>query len=95
LEGDKDAPRKQRHTATRIYHRLVSEAGFEGSATTVRRYVRKAKLQLGIGGNKAFLPLEPECGKEAEVDWGTAVGVIGGEQTRFKFFCMRSKYSSA
>jgi len=93
LEGDKDAPRKQRHTATRIYHRLVSEAGFEGSATTVRRYVRKAKLQLGIGGNKAFLPLEPECGKEAEVDWGTAVGVIGGEQTRFKFFCMRSKYS--
>ena len=32
LEGDKDAPRKQRHTATRVYHRLVSEEGFAGGA---------------------------------------------------------------
>ena len=30
LESDKDAPRKQRHTATRIYHRLVGEEGFKG-----------------------------------------------------------------
>ena len=30
LEGDKEAPRKQRHTGTRIYHRLVSEEGFAG-----------------------------------------------------------------
>jgi transposase len=93
LKGDKDAPRKQRHTATRIYHRLVSEGGYEGGATTVRQYVRKARIRLGVGGDKAFIPLEPDCGKEAEVDWGWAVAIIGGEETRLKFFCMRSKYS--
>jgi transposase len=93
LEGDKEAPKKQRHTATRIYHRLVSEAGFEGGETTVRQYVRQARIRLGVGGNTAFIPLEPDCGKEAEADWGGAVGIIGGEETRIKFFCMRSKYS--
>lgn len=93
LEEDKKAPKKQRHTATRIYHRLVNEAGFNGGATTVRQYVRQAKIRLGLGGNKAFIPLEPDCGKEAEADWGGAVAVIGGEEIRIKFFCMRSKYS--
>lgn len=93
LESDKNAPRKQRHTATRIYHRLVSEEGFKGGQTTVRQYVRKAKLRLGVGASKAFIPLEPDCGKEAEADWGGAVAIIGGEWERLKFFCMRSKYS--
>ena len=93
LEGDKKSPQKQRHTATRIYHRLVNEESFGGSATTVRQYVRQAKIRLGLGGDKAFVPLEPDCGKEAEVDWGGAVAIIGGEEVRLKFFCMRSKYS--
>jgi transposase len=93
LESDKDAPRKQRHTATRIYHRLVGEEGFKGGETTVRQYVRKAKIRLGVGACKAFIPLEPDCGKEAEADWGGAVAIIGGEEMRLKFFCMRSKYS--
>ena len=93
LESDKDAPKKQRHTATRVYHRLVSEEGFKGGATTVRQYVRKAKISLGVDGGKAFIPLEPDCGKEAEADWGGAVAIIGGEETRLKFFCIRSKYS--
>lgn len=30
---------------------------------------------------------------EAEIDWGTASAVIGGEEMSIKFFCMRSKYS--
>jgi len=93
LEGDRDAPKKQRHTATRIYHRLVDEQGFSGGSATVRQYVRKAKLRLGLGLEKAFVPLEPECGQEAEVDWGGAFAFIAGEQTRVKFFCMRSRFS--
>ena len=93
LEGDRNAPRKQRHTGTRIYHRLVNEAGFTGSATTVRQYVRQAKIRLGVSVKKAFVPLEPDCGQEAEADWGGAVAILGGEAVRLKFFCMRSKYS--
>jgi transposase len=93
LKADKDAPKKQRHTATRIYHRLVAEEGFKGGETTVRQYVRQAKILLGVDGGKAFVPLEPDCGKEAESDWGGAVAIICGELVRLKFFCMRSKYS--
>ena len=62
LEGNKDAPRKQCHTAIRVYHRLVNEAGFAGGATTVRQYVRQAKIRLGLSGAQAFIPLEPDCG---------------------------------
>ena len=40
LETDEDAPPKQRHTARRIYERLVDEYGFAGSEVTVRRAVR-------------------------------------------------------
>ncbi len=42
---------------------------------------------------RAFLPLEPDCGREAEVDWGSAEAILCGEAVRLKFFCMRSKYS--
>jgi len=93
LESDQDNPAKQRHTARRIYHRLVEENGFEGSESNVRRYVRFAKLRLGIARSGAFIPCDPEAGNEAEVDWGTAVAILSGEAVRLKFFCMRSKYS--
>ena len=69
LEQDKEQPKKQRHTARRIYHRLVEEHGFQGSENTVRRYVREAKVRLGVGATRAFIPLDPELGQEAEVDW--------------------------
>ena len=39
LEADLGAPRKQRHTAKRIYDRLVAERGYEGSYSTVQRRV--------------------------------------------------------
>ena len=44
LEDDKAHPKKQRHTAVRVYNRLKQEDNFKGSETTVRRYVREAKL---------------------------------------------------
>ena len=93
LGEDKEGPKKQRHTAKRIYDRLVLEHGFSGSETTVRRYVREAKVRLGVGGPKAFIPLEPDVGGEAEVDWGTALVVISGKLGRYKFFAMRSRFS--
>ncbi len=45
LCSDKEQQSKQRHTARRIYHRLVKEHGFQGSEPTVRRYVRQAKAK--------------------------------------------------
>ena len=93
LEQDKEQPRKQRHTARRVYNRVVEEHGYAGCESTVRRYVRYAKVKLGIDAPKAFIPCDPETGYEAEVDWGTAEAIIGGQEVRLKYFCMRSKYS--
>jgi transposase len=94
LEEDKQRPKKQRHTARRIYDRLVREYGFTGGRSTVRHYVRGAKVHLGLNVAKAFIPLDPEVGREAEVDWGTALAIIGGKPTTVKFFGMRSRYSA-
>lgn len=93
LESDKQQPKKQRHTAVRIYHRLRQECGFEGCEAAVRRYVSGAKATLGIDESNVFIPCEPDLGKEAEVDWGNCVGILGGEKTALKLFCMRSKGS--
>src|SRR6056297_406743 len=79
LNDDRERPRKQRHTARRIYDRLVAEYGFAGSESNVRKYVREAKERLGVSTTKAFLPLEPDLGQEAEVDWGTAMVVLQGQ----------------
>jgi len=93
LEDDKQRPKKQRHTAVRVYHRLKAEQDFQGAETTVRRYVREAKLRLGVSCPQVFIPCDPHVGVEAEVDWGRCHAIIGGEQTVLKVFCMRSKYS--
>jgi len=93
LEEDKEQPRKQRHTARRIYHRLVSEHGYSGSEEAVRRYVRLTKPRLGLDGSEVFVVTDPECGREAEVDWGRAGAVIRGVKTPIYYFCMRSRFS--
>jgi transposase len=93
LTGDREESRKQRHTARRIYNRLKQEHGFVGSESSVRRYVREAKLRLGLGKSKAFIPCDPECGQEVEIDWGGAAAYIGGVKVSVRLFCMRSRYS--
>jgi len=93
LEDDKKSPKKQRHTAVRVYNRLEQEHGFKGAETTVRRYLMEAKLRLGVGSPQAFIPLDPQAGFEAEVDWGKCTAILNGKETRLKLFCMRSKYS--
>ena len=93
LVSDQDRPKNQRHTARRIYNRLVEEQGYSGGESTVRRYVRFARMDLGLAASCAFIPGDPEAGFEAEVDWGTATVILAGESIRVKFFCMRSKYS--
>lgn len=93
LEGDKDKPKKQRHTAKRIYDRLCHELGFNGSDRTVRKYVRVARMRLGINPPQVYIPSEAKLGFEAEVDWGRCHAVLGSEYILLKMFCMRSKGS--
>jgi transposase len=93
LEDDKERPKKQRHTAVRVYNRLQQEHDFKGSEPSVRRYVREAKLRLGVGARQVFIPSDPQAGFEAEVDWGRCTAILGGKETRLKLFCMRSKFS--
>ena len=93
LQDDKKQPKKQRHTAVRVFNRLRAEHDFQGAETTVRRYVREAKLRLGVGSAQVFIASDPQAGIEAEVDWGRCMAILGGIETRLKLFCMRSKFS--
>ena len=93
LEQDRAAPPKQRHTARRIWQRLVAEHGFRGAESTVRRWVRGCKAAAGWDQPAAVLPLDPAAGVEAEVDWGRAWVELAGRRTEVKLFCLRSRYS--
>jgi len=93
LIEDQERPKKQRHTAARIYHRLVEEHGFSGGESTVRRYVRLRRADLGLNHVEAMVPLVHDVESGAEVDWGEAQGRIGGRLQKVKMFCMRSRYS--
>ena len=77
LEDDKQRPKKQRHTAKRIFERLRAEHGYSGGYTIVKDYVRQRK----IGSQEMFVPLSHAPG-EAQADFGEALVVIAGvEQT--------------
>src|SRR6516164_6751008 len=94
LEEDGDAPRKQRHTAHRIFTRLREEHPEHpiGEAT-VRRYVAARKRELGLGGSEVFIPQSYAPGQEAQVDWFEATVKLGGEPVALQFFTMRSMFS--
>jgi transposase len=78
LESDKTAPAKQRHTAKRIYERLVSEKAYSGSEPTVRRFV--AQWCQRSRSPKIFIPLEFPPGKQAQVDFGDVYVCVGCPQ---------------
>lgn len=45
LEEDASRPKKQRHTAKRIFERLRDEHSFSGGYTIVKDYVRESRLR--------------------------------------------------
>ena len=94
LDSDRDAPRKQRHTAHRIWTRLRQECPEHPvSEPTVRRYVQKRKREMGLGGREVFVPQTYEWGQEAQVDWFEATVKLGGETRKLQIFAMRSMAS--
>lgn len=69
MEEDQRAPRKQRHTSTRIYDRLVEEQKYAGSYSSVRRYVRRKRILMRQKVNEGSLPISQPQG-HAQVDFG-------------------------
>ena len=68
LEDDCKLPRKQRHTAWRVFCRLRDEHGFTGCYSSVKRYVRKKRFVMKTS-DEGFLPLAHPCGWD-QVDFG-------------------------
>jgi transposase len=96
LDEDRRAPRKQRHTARRIYRRILTEFPDAAVAeSTVRNHVRARKRALGLVLRETFVPQSYGLGQEAQVDWYEAWADVGGERTRLQVFAMRSMGSGA
>lgn len=90
LEADESAPVKQRHTAKRIWQRLRDEHGFAGGYTTVKDYVRRVRVRR----REVFVPLAHPPG-HAQIDFGQAIGIIGGRRVTLHLFCMHLPHSDA
>jgi len=96
LVADRRAPRKQRHTAHRIYQRLCAELpDCPIAESTVRRYVRERKAALGLLPHETFVPQSYPWGSEAQVDWYDAVVDLGDERVTLQVFVLRSMASGA
>ena len=91
LDEDSRKPRKQHHTAKRIYDRLVAEHGFTGGETTIRQLVRELREQP----REAFVPLAFPAGDAMQIDWGEAPVYLSGVKTAVILFCTRLCYSGA
>jgi transposase len=83
LEDDKHQPRKQRHTAKRIFDRLKEEHGFPGGYTIVKDYVRLKRLRQ----REMFVPLDHPPG-DAQADFGEAKVIIAGVESTAHYFVM-------
>jgi transposase len=96
LEADRKAPRKQRHTAHRIWKRIGEEVpGCTAAERTVRQYVEQRKQELGLAGRETFVPQSYDWGIEAQVDWYEAYADLDGERVKLQVFSLRSMASGA
>jgi transposase len=96
LEADRKAPRKQRHTAHRIWERIRQELpACEVGERTVRQYVQQRKGELGLKARETCVPQSYAWGDEAQVDWYEAQADVGHERVKLQVFAMRSMASGA
>lgn len=89
LEDDKVAPRKQRHTARRIWQRLVDEHGAQVAESTVRSYVGTRRRELANLTRVVTVPQLHHPGDEAEVDFGELWIFLDGVFTKVWMFILR------
>jgi len=89
LVADRDVPRKQRHTARRVWQRLVAEHGATVAEVTVSRYVARRRQELGLDAVQVMVPQAHAPGAEAEVDFGEFHAIIAGVLLKLWMFVMR------
>jgi transposase len=89
LAEDRKRPPKQRHTARRIYHRLVAEHGFTGGESTVREYVRQRRPKV----RPLFIPLAYQPGQDAQCDFGEALVLMEGRPLQVQLLVLRLCFS--
>ena len=95
LLEDRKAPRKQRHTAKRVYDRLVKEVpGFDCSYRLVAQYVAFKKKQMHLDSQKGYIPLIHYPG-EAQADFGAATFFENGLEWEGKYLVLSFPYSNA
>src|SRR5215203_1881015 len=90
LAADEARPKKQRHTAKRIFERLRDEYGYSGGITIVKDYVLSRRLRH----REVFVPLRHDPG-HAQVDFGEALAEIAGVERKIHFFAMDLPHSDA
>lgn len=91
IDEDQHSPtKKQRHTARRIFTRLVDELGYTGSESTIRNKVR----QLKQSPSKVFIPLQFDPAEAMQMDWGEVTIYLNGEKLTIYIFCARLCYSA-
>jgi len=97
LVADRDAPRKQRHTAKRIRDRLAEEHGVLISESQCRVVVARIRAEIAdeVGTPvKVFVPQTRLPGAEGEVDWGKFDAVIAGQTMTLHLFSMWLAFST-
>ena len=90
LAEDKGRPKKQQHTAKRMFERLRDEHGFTGGITIVKDYVAGWRQRA----QEMFVPLVHPPG-HAQADFGEAIGIIGGAERKIHFFAFDLPHSDA
>lgn len=94
LAGDLQRPKKQRHTAHRVWQRLRDEYDFAGAESTVRAYVRKHRpIAEGARIEEAMLILAYKSGDDAQADFYQAQAIVGGTLTTVHICAVRLCYS--
>jgi transposase len=89
LAEDEGVPKKQHHTARRVFQRLIEEHGADVGESTVRRYVAEAKARRPVALVRVNVPQSHLAGEEAEVDFGQISLRLGGETVIGRMFVMR------
>ena len=88
LQSDQVRPKKQRHTALRIFQRLKAEHGFSGQYTIVKDYVRLHRAS----NQEMFVPLAHPPG-HAQADFGEAQVIIDGVLCKAHYLVVDLPYS--